>query len=165
MSEPLQTPDVAAAAQAVSATETRAKRSLIIGLVVVGLVMVGMIALLVILSVNAYNTALAGTQPDPGAVVVSLLRDAAIILVAFETMIIGLLMVVLTLQIQALIALLRDEIKPMLEAVNETLATVRGTAQFVSHQVVSPTIRAASVVAGAQRVVRELVDLVRPPKD
>jgi hypothetical protein len=80
-------------------------------------------------------------------------------------MIIGLLMVVLTLQIQALIALLRDEIRPMLETVNETLATVRGTAQFVSNQVVSPTIRAAGVVAGAQRVVRELVDLVRPSKD
>ncbi|HEC33403.1 MAG TPA: hypothetical protein ENI37_01640 [Chloroflexi bacterium] len=146
---------------AVSAAEGRARRSLIIGLVVVGLLMLGMVALLVVLAVDAYH---AVPEPTPGAVVVSLLRDVAIVLVAFETLLIGVLMVVLILQLQALVRLLRDEIQPMLEAVNETLATVRGTTRFVSRNVVSPTIRAAGFMAGLRRVAKEIVDLGRPAR-
>ena len=166
MSEPAPTPPEAVPApeEAISATELRAKRTLIIGLVVFALLVVGLVALLVILSTNAYNAALAGVGPDPGAVVVSLLRDTAIILVAFETLLIGALLVVLTLQVQALVALLRDEIRPMLEALNETVATVRGTTQFVSHNVVSPTIRAAGFMAGLRRVAREVINLGRGPE-
>jgi hypothetical protein len=164
MSEPAQVPTEAAPAaeEAISAAEVRTKRILILGLVVVGLLLVGMVALLVVLSIDAYDAALSGAAPGPGAVVVSLLRDAAIILVAFETLVIGLLVLILIVQVQALVTLLRDEIKPMLEAVNETVATVRGTARFMSHSVVSPTIRTASFLAGLRRVVKEVVDLVTP---
>ncbi|MBN1178249.1 MAG: hypothetical protein JXD18_03500 [Anaerolineae bacterium] len=145
----------------ISETELRAKRTITIALVIFAVVMVGLIALLVILSIGAYDAARSGEPPAPGAVVVSLLRDAAIIMVAFETLLIGALMVVLTIQIQALVTLLRDEIRPMLEAVNDTVSTVRGTTQFVSHNVVSPTIEAASFLAGVQRVVREVIGLGR----
>ncbi len=138
--------------------ETRLKRNLVISLVVVGLLLVGMVALLVVLAVDAYRSPV---QPSPGAAVVSLLRDAAIILVAFETLLIGLLLIVLTIQVQALVGLLRDEIRPMLQTLNDTLATVRGTTQFVSHHVVSPTIQAAGFVAGVRRVLRELTDTLR----
>jgi uncharacterized membrane protein len=166
MSELVQTPQepnvAAPGEQAVSATEQKARRILTVTLVVFGLLMVGMVVLLVFLSINAYQAALAGTGPDPGAVVVSLLRDAAIILVAFETLLIGVLMVVLALQVQALVVLLRDEIRPMLQALNETAATVRGTTQFVSHNIVSPSIQAASFLAGVRRVLKETVDLLRP---
>lgn len=147
-----------------SASELRARRILIVAIVAVVLVMIGMVTLLVFLSINAYGAAMAGGPPDPGGVVVSLLRDAAIILVAFETLIIGVLLIVLTIQVQTLIVMLRDEIRPMLEAVNDTVATVRGTAMFVSQNVVSPTIQAAGFVAGVQRVAREIIALVRPPK-
>jgi hypothetical protein len=51
---------------------------------------------------------------------------------------------------------LRDEIKPMLEAANETLATVRGTTQFVSHSVVSPVMKWSGYLAGLRRIVREI---------
>lgn len=138
--------------------ETRLKRNLIISLVVVGLVLVGMIALLVVLAVDAYRSPV---QPSRGAAVVALLRDAAIILVAFETLLIGLLLIVLTIQVQALVGLLRDEIRPMLETINDTLATVRGTTRFVSHHVVSPTIQAAGFLAGVRRVLQELADTLR----
>ncbi len=138
--------------------EIRLKRNLIISLVVVGLLLVGMIALLVVLAVDAYRSPV---QPSPGAAVVSLLRDAAIILVAFETLLIGLLLIVLTIQVQALVGLLRDEIRPMLETLNDTLATIRGTTRFVSHHVVSPTIQAAGFLAGVRRVLRELADTLR----
>ncbi len=142
------------------ATGQRAKRGLIVGLAAVGLLFVGMVALLVVLAVNAYSMALTspGTR-SPGEAVISLLRDAAIVLVAFESLIIGMLMIVLTLQLQSLISLLRDEVRPMLEALNETVATVRGTTRFVSHHIVSPTIQAASFLAGIRRVIQEIATL------
>jgi hypothetical protein len=142
-----------------SPAELRARRWLIVGLVVAGLLLLGLIVLLVLLSVDAYQAAYAGTGPSPGTVVVGLLRDAAIIFVAFETLIIGLLLIILMLQVQSLIVLLRDEIKPMLEAANETLATVRGTTRFVSHNVVSPMMKWSGYLAGLQRVVREISGL------
>ncbi len=142
-----------------SPAERRARRILIIGAVVVGLLLAGLVALLVVLSLDAYRAQLAGLGPTPGAVVVSLVRDAAIVFVAFESLVIGVLLVVLMLQMQALVALLRDEIRPMLEAANETLATVRGTTQFVSHNVVTPVMKWSGYLAGLQRVMRELAGL------
>lgn len=138
--------------------EARLKRNLILSLVIVGVLMLGMIALLVVLAVEAYRSP---TQPSPGAAVVSLLRDADIILVAFETLLIGILLIVLTIQVQALVSLLRDEMRPMLETINDTLATVRGTTQFVSHHMVSPTIQAASFMAGVRRVLKEVANTLR----
>ena len=85
-----------------------------------------------------------------------LLRDAAIIFVAFETLLIGILLIILMIQMQSLVMLLRDEIKPMLEAANETLATVRGTTQFVSHNVVSPVVKWSGYMAGLRRMVQEI---------
>jgi hypothetical protein len=137
----------------------RARRWLIVGLIVTGLFLLGLIVLLVFLSRDAYQAAYADVGPSPGQVVVGVLRDAAIIFVAFETLIIGLLLIILMLQIQSLIVLLRDEIKPMLEAANETLATVRGTTQFVSHNVVSPVVKWSGYLAGLRRVVREISGL------
>ncbi len=151
----------------------RARRALIVGLATVGLLLIGLIALLVVLSIDAYRTAAqAPTAAEvyvipaqsPGAAVISLLRDVAIVLVAFETLIIGLLVVVLILQIQALIGLLRDEVKPMLASVNDTVATVRGTTRFVSHHVVSPAIQAVGFLAGVRRVFQEIVALGKSVK-
>ncbi len=157
-------PTVAPAEEVLSATELRARRNLIIAAAIVAVVFISMVVGLVFLSINAYNATLSGEGPDPGAVVVSLLRDAAIIMVAFETLLIGLLMIVLTIQMQALIALLRDEIRPMLEAMNDTVSTVRGTTLFLSENLVSPTIRAAGFMSGVRRVAQELINLVRPPR-
>ncbi|MCX7682435.1 MAG: hypothetical protein N2508_10845 [Anaerolineae bacterium] len=144
-----------------SVAEIRARRILITGFIVAGLVLLGLVVLLVILSIDAYRAALAGAAPSPGEVVVGLLRDAAIIFVAFETMMIGILLIILMIQVQALIVLLRDEIKPMLEAVNDTVATVRGTTQFVSHNVVSPVIKWSSYLAGLRRIVQGIGELIK----
>lgn len=143
-----------------SIAEVRARRTLVLGFTIAGLVLLSLIALLVFLSIDAYHAALTGATPSPGAVVVSLLRDAAIIFVAFETLIIGILLIILMIQVQALIVLLRDEIKPMLEAVNDTVATVRGTTRFVSHNVVSPVIKWSSYLAGLRRIIRGIGELI-----
>jgi hypothetical protein len=152
-------PETPTTAVELSPAELRARRLLITGLVVAGLLLLGLIVLLVFLSVDAYQAAYEGAPPSPGEVVVGLLRDAAIIFVAFETLLIGVLLIILMLQVQSLVVLLRDEIKPMLEAANETLATLRGTTQFVSHNVVSPVMKWSGYLAGLRRIVREISGL------
>jgi hypothetical protein len=102
---------------------------------------------------------MAGAGPSPGAAVVGVLRDAAIIFVAFETLIIGILLIVLMLQTRALLRLLREEVQPMLAAINETLATVRGTTQFVSENVVSPVMKWSGYLAGLRRIARDVGSL------
>ena len=139
--------------------EVRAQRVLWISTGVVILIIVLVIALLIYLSTLAYQSAMAGAGPTPGEVVMSLLRDAAIVFVAFEALLIGLMMIVLMLQMRALVALLQNEIKPMLESVNETLDTVRGTTQFVSHNVVSPVMKWSGYLAGIRRFFSELTGL------
>jgi hypothetical protein len=147
-----------------SPAELRAQRWLRVGLVLAALFLLGLIALLVFLSVDAYQSAMAGRGPSPGEVVVAVLRDAAIIFVAFETLLIGLLMIILMVQVQSLVVLLRDEIKPMLESVNETVATVRGTTQFVSHNVVSPVVKWSGYMAGLRRIAQEIGGLGKSKK-
>ncbi len=94
--------------------------------------------------------AIALMASHPKATVV--LRDIAIVFVAVETFLIGLAVIVLIVQIQMLIQVLRDEIQPLLRSVNDTAATVRGTTQFVSHNVVSPVIKLSSSLAAVSRV-------------
>lgn len=88
-------------------------------------------------------------------------RDIAIVFVAVETFLIGLAMILLIFQIQVLIQVLRDEIQPLLRSVNDTASTVRGTTEFVSHNMVSPIIKAAGFTAGVRRVVSDVVGVVK----
>jgi hypothetical protein len=142
-----------------SPAELKARRLLIGFLVGAGVFMILLIVLLVFLSIDAYQAAYEGAPPSPGSVVVSLLRDVAIVFVAFETLIIGVLLIVLMVQVQSLVVLLRDEIRPMLEAANETLATVRGTTQFVSHNVVTPVMKWSGYLAGLRRIFDQISGL------
>jgi hypothetical protein len=159
--QPLPPPQPAEPVDTESPAETRAKRWFIGGAVIAGLLLIGLVVLMVFLSISAYHAARAGVGPSPGSVVVGLLRDTAIVFVAFESLIIGALLIVLMLQLQSLIVLLRDEIKPMLEAANETMTTVRGTTKFVSHNVVSPVVKWSGYLAGVRRIVREVSGLRR----
>jgi hypothetical protein len=168
-----QTADVPATAQPgvavdheLSESEKRARRTLIAIGVVAGLLMIGMIVLLVFLAIDAYQATFdPSALPSRSSVVVAVLRDAAIVFVAFQTLIIGVLLIILMAQIQSLLVLLRDEIKPMLEAVNETMATVRGTTQFVSHNVVSPMMRWSGYLAGLRRIARDVSGLSKADSD
>ena len=77
-------------------------------------------------------------------------RDVAIILLALETIVIGAMIVILVLQIQRLTKLLEEEIKPLLVSIHETIGTVRGTTNFISESVVSPTIQVLSYGAAVR---------------
>jgi len=85
----------------------------------------------------------------------------AIVFVAVVSFLIGLAMILLIFQIQVLIQVLRDEIQPLLHSVNDTVATVRGTTEFMSHNMVTPIIKAAGFASGLNRVVGDLVSVLR----
>ncbi len=83
-------------------------------------------------------------------------RDLAIILLAVESLVIGVVLIILVLEIRNLAKMLRDEIKPILEPADETARTVRGTTVFVSENLVNPMVRASSFATGVVQAVRIL---------
>jgi hypothetical protein len=114
------------------------------------------LALLLAIVVLAILTALGyGMLTHPR--LTATLRDISIISLALVSTIIGLFLVILVFQVQSLIVLLRDEIEPLLRSANETIGTVRGTANFLSDSVVNPVISAASYVSLVRETLRALV--------
>jgi len=88
-------------------------------------------------------------------------RDISIILLALVMMTIGLLLVVLIYQLALLTKMLNEEIKPLLQNLQETANTARGTTVFLSEHVVQPVIGAAGTMAGFVRIVGILSELGR----
>ena len=86
-------------------------------------------------------------------------RDLAIIIVAFEIIVVNILLSILIIQIIRLSRMMRDEVLPILNSTQETVGTVRGTATFVSDYVVQPVVKVASFSAGARRVVTTALNL------
>jgi hypothetical protein len=89
-------------------------------------------------------------------------RDIAIIVVAFESIVIGALLAVLVIQVIRLVVLLRDEVLPIIRSTQDTVGTVRGTATFVSDHVVQPVVTVASYTAGARKAASTLFGFFRP---
>ncbi|MCU0520525.1 MAG: hypothetical protein MUF84_07535 [Anaerolineae bacterium] len=94
-------------------------------------------------------------------VATTIVRDIAIVLVAVETFLIGLAMILLLFQIQVLIQVLRDEIQPLLHAVNDTASTVRGTTEFVSHNMVTPIIKLAGFSSAVGQVLSNVLGVAK----
>ena len=83
-------------------------------------------------------------------------RDLAIILLAVESIVIGIMLIVLIWEVRNLAKLLRDEIKPILTSADETVRTMRGTTVFVSETFVNPLVRASGFVSGIGQALRIL---------
>ncbi len=81
------------------------------------------------------------------------IRDIVIIFLAAESVVFGLVLVILIVQVARLTALIENELRPILESTNETLGTLRGTTQFLSRNMVSPVIRVNSTVAAIRRAL------------
>jgi len=99
-------------------------------------------------------------RPETPAAFVGKIRDVFIIVVGLETLIIGAALVILLIQLASLINLLQNEVRPILQATNETVNTLRGTAEFLGENVVEPVIKLNSYLASIQRVL-ELMGLKR----
>jgi hypothetical protein len=84
------------------------------------------------------------------------IRDIFIIILALESLVIGAALIVLLIQMAILINLLQNEVRPILQATQDTVNNLRGTAQFLGENVVEPVLRLNSYLAGIQRVIQLL---------
>jgi membrane protein implicated in regulation of membrane protease activity len=92
-------------------------------------------------------------RPETSAENVGRIRDIFIIVTALESLLIGVAMIVLIVQLASLINLLQNEVKPILAATSETVNNLRGTAEFLGENMVEPVIKLNGYLAGLQRVL------------
>jgi hypothetical protein len=127
----------------VEPTRGRERAVLIVGLVV----LLGLAAAMVV-AVSAMLRNPAETET---------IRDIFIIFMAFETLVIGLALILLIVQLARLTNLIQNEVRPILESTNETVSTLRGTTRFLSDNLVQPVVKANSLAAA----LRRMLDLAR----
>ena len=114
--------------------------------IIIASAIAGVIVFLALLFWAVYILMLPTTQTDK-------IRDVFIIIVAFESLVIGVALVVLVIQLASLINLLQNEIRPILKATTETVNTLRGTAEFLGENVVEPVIKLNGYLAGLKRML------------
>jgi nitrate reductase gamma subunit len=90
----------------------------------------------------------------------SRIRDIFIIFMALESLVIGVVLIILMLQLATLTNLIQNEIRPILKSTNETVNTLRGTTTFLSNNLVEPVIKLNEYLAAIKR----LIDLARVPR-
>lgn len=88
------------------------------------------------------------------------IRDVFIIVVALESLVIGVALIILIVQLASLINLIQNEVRPILHATSDTVNTLRGTAEFLGENVVEPVIKLNGYLAGMQRML-ELMGIRR----
>jgi hypothetical protein len=111
---------------------------IVVGLVLLALLVLGLVFLL---------------SPNTPEEYVARIRDVFIIIMALESLIIGLILFVLIFQVARLINLVQNEIKPILDSTNETVSNLRGTTIFLSENLVGPVIKLNEYFAGFSRLV------------
>ena len=92
-------------------------------------------------------------SPNTSGEWVGKLRDVFIIIVALESLVIGVALIVLVMQLASLINLLQNEVRPILKATNETVNNLRGTAEFLGENVVEPVVKLNGYLAGLTRML------------
>jgi hypothetical protein len=125
-----------------STDELRQQRRIMVGIVIgVGFVLVLLLGgLLFLLNPN--------TDPET----VARVRDVFIIIMALESLLVGLVLTVLAIQLARLTNLLQNEIGPILDSTNETINNLRGTTAFLSDNLAEPIIKLNEYIAGLQRL-------------
>lgn len=113
---------------------------------IVTILIIGVVVLLALLGIAIYFLLQPGTPTDR-------IRDVFIIVVALESLVIGVALIVLIVQLASLINLLQNEVRPILSATSETVNTLRGTVEFLGENMVEPVIKLNGYLAGMNRVI------------
>ncbi len=132
-------------------TSTDSSRRIIIVASIVGVLV---IAVLIIAIIFLFKAPLETTAH---------IRDIFIIFMALESLLLGLVLITLIIQVARLTNLLQNEIKPILQSTNETVSTLRGTTAFLSDNLVQPVIKLNEYLAAIQQLV-QLIGLGRKKK-
>lgn len=78
------------------------------------------------------------------------IRDLFIIALALEACLFGIVLIIMLVMVIRLVNTLEFEIKPILQKTSDIASTAKGTAEFVSENVVQPTMKAKGYVAGVR---------------
>jgi hypothetical protein len=113
-------------------------------------IVIAAVVFLIVLVAGIVAAVIGLLQPDAPT---ETIRDIFIIFMALESLLIGAALVVLIVQFASLINLLQNEVRPILDATNETVNHLRGTAEFLGENVVEPVIKLNSYLAGMQRML------------
>ena len=95
-----------------------------------------------------------------GTGVTAQVRDVFIIFMALESLVIGVALIILIIQIASLINLLQNEVKPIMKSTTETVNTLKGTTDFLSQNLVDPVIKLNGSLAGLKKLL-DLLKIVR----
>lgn len=95
---------------------------------------------------------LASTQ----AQTIEAVRDILIIVLALESCLFGIALMIMLVMVIRLVNVVEFEIKPILNKTNETVSTIRGTTVFVSDNVVKPVTTISAKAAGISTALRTL---------
>ena len=109
-------------------------------------IIAGIVFILVLLGVAIFFLLQPATPTDK-------IRDVFIIVVALESLVIGIALIVLIVQLASLINLLQNEVRPILHATSETVNTLRGTVEFLGEEVVEPVMKLSGYLAGLKRML------------
>lgn len=126
--------------QASNPTLTAQQKKGLVGLIV------GVVVLLILMVLGVVYLA----QPSTDT---ARIRDIFIIFLALQSILIGVALVVLLIQLARLINLLQNEVKPILDSTNETVGHLRGTTIFLSEQLVEPLIKLNEYLAGLTQLM------------
>ena len=114
--------------------------------IIVASMVAGVVLIAVLLSVTIYYLLQPTTPTDQ-------IRDVFIIVVALESLVVGVALIVLIVQMATLINLLQNEVRPILNATNETVNTLRGTVEFLGEEVIEPVMKLSGYLAGLTRML------------
>jgi len=121
----------------------RRQRLIVAGIAIFGIIILGLLVTGLVFLLNPTLTTID---------TVARLRDIFIILMALESLLIGIALIIMIIQIARLTNLLENEVKPILDSTNETISNLRGTSKFLSDNLVEPVIKLNEVLAVFQRV-------------
>jgi hypothetical protein len=113
---------------------------------IITIVIITIVVLLLLLGLAVYFLLQPTTPTDR-------IRDVFIIVVALESFVIGVALIVLIVQLASLINLLQNEVRPILTATSETVNNLRGTVEFLGENAVEPVIKLNGYLAGMYRVI------------
>jgi hypothetical protein len=121
---------------------------------------IGVVIAFIILLVVVIVTTIYLLQPTTNT---AKIRDVFIIFMALQSILTGMTLVILMIQLARLTNLLQNEIKPILDSTNETLNNLRGTTNFLSDNLVEPVIKLNEYTAGMTQLFQAL-GLMRKPR-
>lgn len=89
------------------------------------------------------------------------IRDIFIIILAIESLVVGVFLILMLWQLWKLIKLLREEVIPLLDTTKETVEQVKHTTTFVGQSVAAPIISVSGLLSGT----KAMVDTLRGKKE